>query len=184
MACKPDSVPRPKARRRPSIWTHRHRVPQAAYPQARASSPRTSAQPQPGCGLLGLASGGVCLATPVTRNAGALLPHRFTLTTLARGQGWRSVFCGTFPRVTSDCRWQSPCSVKSGLSSTSRRTWMPRPPGQLVRADHRTPRVGPGLAPARLCGDGDGYSHFPAVGAEWAPTVRRGAATPSRCRAT
>ena len=33
------------------------------------------------CGLLGLASGGVCLATPVTRNAGALLPHRFTLAT-------------------------------------------------------------------------------------------------------
>ena len=32
------------------------------------------------CDILGLASGGVCLATPVTRNAGALLPHRFTLT--------------------------------------------------------------------------------------------------------
>ena len=33
------------ARRRPSIWTHRCRVPRAAYPQARASSPRTPARP-------------------------------------------------------------------------------------------------------------------------------------------
>jgi hypothetical protein len=32
-------------RRRPSIWTHRCRVPQAAYPQARASSPRAPARP-------------------------------------------------------------------------------------------------------------------------------------------
>jgi hypothetical protein len=30
--------------------------------------------------LYGLAPGGVCLATPVARGAGALLPHRFTLT--------------------------------------------------------------------------------------------------------
>src|ERR1700719_94119 len=30
--------------------------------------------------LFGLAPGGVCLAKPVTRPAGALLPHRFTLT--------------------------------------------------------------------------------------------------------
>ena len=54
-------------------------------------------------GLLGLASGGVCLASPVTRDAGALLPHRFTLTTPPKGR-WRFAFCGTFPRVTSDCR--------------------------------------------------------------------------------
>ena len=82
LACKPDSVPHYQVtRRRPSIWTHRRRVPRAAYPQARASNPRTPAQPHRRCDLLGLASGGVCLATPVTRNAGALLPHRFTLTT-------------------------------------------------------------------------------------------------------
>ncbi|CCH20440.1 hypothetical protein MILUP08_45322 [Micromonospora lupini str. Lupac 08] len=30
--------------------------------------------------MLGLAPGGVYLATPVTRGAGGLLPHRFTLT--------------------------------------------------------------------------------------------------------
>ena len=66
-----------------------------------------------------------------------------------KAKGWRSVFCGTFPRVTSDCRWQSPCSVKSGLSSTPRQTWAPRPPGQLVRADHRTLRLVVGPSPAR-----------------------------------
>src|SRR6476661_3872526 len=71
-------------RRRPSIWTHRHRVPQAAYPQARASNPRAPAQPHQ-VRPFGLASGGVCLATPVTRDAGALLPHRFTLTTNGGG---------------------------------------------------------------------------------------------------
>lgn len=32
-------------RRRPSIWAHRRRVPRAAYPQIRASSPRTPARP-------------------------------------------------------------------------------------------------------------------------------------------
>ena len=30
--------------------------------------------------LFGLAPGGVCQAKPITRPAGALLPHRFTLT--------------------------------------------------------------------------------------------------------
>ena len=53
------------------------------------------------CGLLALLRVGFYLAIPVTRNAGALLPHRFTLTTRTGG-GF--VFCGTVPRVTSDCR--------------------------------------------------------------------------------
>src|SRR3984885_12654226 len=64
-------------------------------------------------------------------------------------RGWRSVLCGTFPRVASDCRWQSPCSVKSGLSSNPSRDWDPRPPGQLVRADHRTLIGMPQVPPAR-----------------------------------
>src|SRR5690606_31570324 len=51
-----------------------------------------------------LAPGGVYRAAPVTRGAGALLPHRFTLTTQpAKGRG-RSVLCGTVPRVTPGCR--------------------------------------------------------------------------------
>ena len=35
--------------------------------------------------LLGIAPGGVCLAASVARGAGALLPHRFTLTSVAAG---------------------------------------------------------------------------------------------------
>jgi hypothetical protein len=55
LACKPDSVPRyQETRRRPSIWTHRHRVPRAAYPQARASSPRAPARPHRGAVFLAL----------------------------------------------------------------------------------------------------------------------------------
>src|SRR6266540_67998 len=44
------------------------------------------ASPVSGIALLfGLAPGGVCRASPVTRAAGELLPHRFTLTALASG---------------------------------------------------------------------------------------------------
>src|SRR4051812_50002486 len=49
--------------------------------------------------LFGLAPGGVCRAVRVTPGAGALLPHRFTLTCAREGHR-RSVFCGTFLRVT------------------------------------------------------------------------------------
>ena len=54
--------------------------------------------------LRDLAPGGVCRAAPVARDAGALLPHRFTLTARRR----RSVFCGTFLRVTSTGASQHP----------------------------------------------------------------------------
>ena len=37
------------------------------------------------CLLLGLAPDGVYLAAPIARHAGELLPHRFTLTSTARG---------------------------------------------------------------------------------------------------
>jgi hypothetical protein len=50
------------------------------------------------CPLLGLAPGGVYQATSVTRGAGALLPHRFTLACAVAGHR-RSVLCGTFLRV-------------------------------------------------------------------------------------
>ena len=52
--------------------------------------------------LFGLAPDGVCLADRVAPVAGALLPHRFTLTCAnsPRGTGHRrSVLCGTFLRV-------------------------------------------------------------------------------------
>ena len=79
--CTPDSVPAGWRGWRPSISACRCRQALAAYPQARAGSPRTPAQAATSRrGLLGLAPGGVYRATPVTRGAGGLLPHRFTLT--------------------------------------------------------------------------------------------------------
>ena len=74
--------------------------------------------------LLGLASGGVCRAEPVTRPAGALLPHRFTLTSLqpslagARNDR-RFTFCGTVPVLANGGRYPPPRPVKPGLSSAS-----------------------------------------------------------------
>jgi hypothetical protein len=66
-------------------------------PSNACAGPRPAAR-----ALLGLAPGGVYRATPVTRGAGELLPHRFTLTDGVRRR--RSVFCGTFPRVAPGCR--------------------------------------------------------------------------------
>ena len=94
-------------RRRPSISACRRRQALAAYPQASDGPPSSACagqHPQGRWTLLGLAPGGVYLATSVTRGAGGLLPHRFTLTgPLVAERTRRSVFCGTFPRVTPGC---------------------------------------------------------------------------------
>jgi hypothetical protein len=82
------------------------------------------------CLLLGLAPNGVCRAAAVTRGAGELLPHRFTLTS-SRGPG-RFVFCGTFRGSLRLGFSPAPCSVEPGLSSTrSRDENGPRSPGLL-----------------------------------------------------
>lgn len=115
--------------------------------------------------LSGLAPDGVCLAGPVTRAAGALLPHPFNLTNDPRGgrpglhlqalgdrspralqratrtRTWRSALCCTFLRVTPTGRYPAPCSAELGLSS--------RPPSSddaptsrprhLERGDRRSP---------------------------------------------
>ena len=49
-----------------------------------------------------LAPGGVYLVACVTTNAGALLPHPFTLTPALRQ--WRFALCCTFPRIAPGCR--------------------------------------------------------------------------------
>jgi hypothetical protein len=65
---------------------------------------------------LDLAPGGVYRAAAVTCGAGGLLHRRFTLTSgLLRR---RSVFCGTFPRVTPGRRYRPPCPAEPGPSST------------------------------------------------------------------
>ncbi len=104
----------------------------------------------------GLAPGGVYLAIPVTRDAGGLLHHRFTLTSSHAMR--RSDFCGTFPRVPSGRCYRPPCPVEPGLSSADVRRHLTRPPGRLVRrteqrtatycsrADCRRPPGGRGTA--------------------------------------
>ena len=83
--------------------------------------------------LFGLAPGGVYRAPGVATGTGALLPHRFTLTGGTASSGSpistrprRSLFCGTFLRVTPTGRYPAPCSLEPGLSS----------PHQLARSDH------------------------------------------------
>src|SRR5262245_51121811 len=63
--------------------------------------------------LLGLAPGGACRAGPVTRPAGELLPHRFTLTA-------RAAVCSLlrFPRVAPPGCYPAPCPAESGRSSS------------------------------------------------------------------
>ena len=85
--------------------------------------------------LSGLAPGGVYLAFPVTREAGGLLHHRFTLTCsqdrAGTARGRRSILCGTGLRVTPSGRYPPPCSAEPGRSSSHFRD--ARPPGQPIR---------------------------------------------------
>ena len=69
--------------------------------------------------LLGLAPGGVCKATRVTPSAGALLPHRFTLTCAAGepARHRRSALCCTFLRVAPTGCYPAPRPTESGRSS-------------------------------------------------------------------
>jgi len=88
--------------------------------------------------LLGLAPGGVCLADPVTRAAGGLLRHPFTLAP------WRATeqpaFCCTCRRVASPGRYPAPCSAEFGLSSARlRRAAAVRLAQQLHHSTERHP---------------------------------------------
>ncbi len=74
--------------------------------------------------LLGLASGGVCLARRVT--ATPVRSYRTISPLPARGAAEqplglrRCLFCGTFPRVSPGRRYRPPRPVMSGLSSKAR----------------------------------------------------------------
>lgn len=89
-ACKPDSVSKIRERiLAPTInlgWALRPTS--SDLPGSRDGSgrpvPGFPVRERPSAPLFGLAPGGVCRAGPVTRPAGELLPHRFTLT---RGVG-------------------------------------------------------------------------------------------------
>gem|GEM_PF-4776294 len=94
---------------------------------SRSQSPCGDTRP---CTLFGLASDGVYQADRVTPVAGALLPHRFTLTThriLADAVVRRSVLCCTFPSLTAGRRYRPSCPAKPGLSSHDRRSTCKHP---------------------------------------------------------
>jgi hypothetical protein len=69
---------------RPSLWDVGHPTPRAAH---LGRDGRTTLS------LLGLAPDGACIAATVTRRAGGLLPHRFTLTACRRTGSRRSALC-------------------------------------------------------------------------------------------
>ena len=91
--------------------------------------------------LLGLAPGGACRAEPVTRLAGELLPHRFTLTARAAVCSlWR------FPRVAPSGCYPAPCPAESGRSSSvaargrpagSSEPSLENPTGRIIRTTMR-----------------------------------------------
>ena len=127
--CKPGSVlagrKRP-AERWPFIWETDCSAPRAVYPGV-GGPDRTARRPS-ACQckpvgrfpLLDLAPGGVCLARPVTRPAGKLLPYRFTLTQSDKS-GRAVCFLLHFPWPRG--RWVLPITVSSGA-----RTFLPPKP--------------------------------------------------------
>jgi hypothetical protein len=88
--------------------------------------------------LLGLAPSGVCLAAPVARHAGELLPHRFTLTSATRGGLFSVALSAGRPAWHSHQRpalW-SPDFPRPGEAG-------PRPPDRLpYRSSRRRPHLG------------------------------------------
>ena len=121
----------PVARRWPSLSA-------GGYPPALAAYPRVwrAGSPSP---LLGLAPGGVCRAAGVTPSAGALLPHRFTLTCAAplpvRVGEPPSAVCSLwhFPAGHPDWVLPStlPCGVRTFLGRVTSRA-RTRPSGRLA----------------------------------------------------
>src|ERR1700758_4763149 len=137
LSCKPDPVPRRRGVSNGGGAATIHLdtpSPGASsgLPAGSGEQPSNACAAALSCGLLGLASGGVCQATPVTRNAGALLPHRFTLTTAKVAV----CFLWHFPasRLGLPLAITLLCEVRTFLDSLLREH-EPRPPGQLVRAN-------------------------------------------------
>ena len=117
--------------------------------------------------LLGLAPDEVCRATPITRRAGGLLPHRFTLACVDPARSVhdhrRSALCCTVCRVAPPGCYPASCPVESGLSSTVARR--DRLPGSHSQDRSRTwltlGRFRHGMVPvhrvdATPCGSDDG----------------------------
>jgi hypothetical protein len=128
-ACKPDPVRGPRAagdhlsRRALARSTRRGSPAPCGYPGARAGRPRTLPAR--------LAPDGGCRAATVTRRAGGLLPHRFTLTAARAPR--RSAFCCPFARSPPPGSRQRPALWSPDFPRPPE-GW-PRPPGRLLRVD-------------------------------------------------
>jgi hypothetical protein len=123
--CPP--APLPAKEWRPSIYERRCRRPPAAYPDTRASSPRSCpVWPCSGWGLPSLPGhpGSWWSLTPPF--------HPYLLSACAgTSRRRRSIFCGTGLRVTPSGRYPPPCSAEPGRSSSHSRG--ARPPSQPIR---------------------------------------------------
>src|SRR5690606_27760589 len=132
--CTPDSVTtRQRATRggRSSISACRRRQALAAYPQARTGHPQAPARATGSlAALLGLAPGGVYRATPVTRGAGGLLPHRFTLTGSQAGGLFSVALSRGSPRVAVS---NHPALWSPDVPRRRSRAPPTRPPDRLAR---------------------------------------------------
>ena len=144
-ACKPDPVHRSRGRR-PSLSGAPRR---SRRPVLRAGAAYPTASDGPPSCLLDLAPGGACRAASVTRRAGGLLPHRFTLTSAASHGG--GLFSVALPRG-------HPRPALTGTLPFGVRTFLererPRPPGRLLHARaYRRGRGAPrGRRPPPRCG--------------------------------
>ena len=112
-ACKPGSVPGPKAGGWPFLWDPRRRGPRATDPDDR---PGNRPAPDTLAGIGAVVPTWSCSRWGLPcrrrrRRRGAPLPHPFTLTRrLAEaGPGGRSALCGTFPGVAPAGRYPAPC---------------------------------------------------------------------------
>ena len=117
--CKPNPVPRTFVRG--EDHSSATRVAAVVEQPTRKLSAETGGST---ASLFGLAPQGVCHAVAAHAGRGALLPHRFTLTsthlTCARCAGRRFFFCCTFRRVAAPGRYPACCPSEFGLSSTLR----------------------------------------------------------------
>ena len=139
-ACTPDPVPA----RGPVATICLSALASAPGPKPSCGLPGSSDGPSSNAPCLALAPGGACRAEPVTRLAGELLPHRFTLTASAAVCSlWR------FPRVAPPGCYPAPCPAESGRSSSvatrgrpagSSEPSLENPTGRIIRTTMRARR--------------------------------------------
>src|SRR3712207_2011317 len=106
----------------------------------RAALERLRRTPDRSAVPLDLAPGGVYRATPVTRCA---VVSYTAVSPLPAANRWRSVLCGTVPRVTPGRCWRPPCPVEPGRSSAAGSPPPTRPPSRLVRRFGSLPAAHP-----------------------------------------